>query len=200
MKSARPLGDIGTWVTIDDYPAEALQAGQEGTVSFRLTIDRSGSVAQCAITQGSGFPALDDRTCALLTERARFTPARNAAGAPAEGVYSSRVRWLLPLEPISQAPALIPIGNPGAWATDLDYPRKSAKESREGDVDFSLLLGVSGRPVRCTIVRSSGFPDLDEQACALMMKRARFRLAGSANGSLDGATWTSTVHWKRPGR
>lgn len=97
MKSARPLGDIGTWVTIDDYPAEALQAGQEGTVSFRLTIDRSGSVAQCAITQGSGFPALDDRTCALLTERARFTPARNAAGAPAEGVYSSRVRWLLPL-------------------------------------------------------------------------------------------------------
>ena len=110
--AAMPLGSPGNWVSPDDYPAEAIKNGDEGITSFRLRIDGAGKVADCVITGSSGSQSLDDATCEIVSVRAQFAPAADAAGMPREDSFSSRVRWTLPEEPF-----LVP---PSATAT-LEY-------------------------------------------------------------------------------
>ena len=42
--AARPANDPGGWIKIADYPADALGAGQSGTVAFKLDVDAAGNV------------------------------------------------------------------------------------------------------------------------------------------------------------
>lgn len=93
---AKPKGNPGAWVTNDDYPSSAIREGVQGTTSFRLDIGPDGRVTGCTVTGSSGSSALDDTACRLLTRRARFTPAKDAAGNGMVSSYSSRVRWQIP--------------------------------------------------------------------------------------------------------
>jgi periplasmic protein TonB len=79
----------------DDYPAEALAQGEQGTVAVRLTVDERGRVTRCEVTVSSGSDALDSRTCEILSSRARFKPARNESGHPVADTYTQRITWRL---------------------------------------------------------------------------------------------------------
>ncbi|MEP9401061.1 energy transducer TonB [Sphingomonas silueang] len=86
--------DPGSWVTPDDYPVTAMREGQEGVVRTKLTIDAAGKVTAC---EGSGAtPLLNDTTCGLLSARAAFQPARDAAGKPIASTAQLRFSWNLP--------------------------------------------------------------------------------------------------------
>lgn len=82
----------------DDYPMEAIEKEEQGTVAYRLTIGRRGGVPDCEIVESSGSEALDEQTCRILEERAHFSPARDAAGKRIPDTYSGRIRWVLPDE------------------------------------------------------------------------------------------------------
>ena len=89
-------GDLRTLFSTDDYPATALQNGEEGTVQARLQVDPQGRVSGCSIIRSSGHASLDDATCNILRKRARFTPARDAHGnAVADSVVTPAVVWRL---------------------------------------------------------------------------------------------------------
>jgi TonB family protein len=92
-----PRVALNTYFSTDDYPGEALRERQQGTVSFWVRISPEGRVSDCRIIQSSGSPSLDAATCRIIRERARYTPARDAQGRPAEafdGDYA--VTWRLP--------------------------------------------------------------------------------------------------------
>lgn len=91
-----PLGDPGSWATPSDYPAAALREDAEGASRFTLAVDMKGMPTACTITQTSGHAVLDERTCAVLMERARFSPARDIKGNAIGGTWSSSVRWVIP--------------------------------------------------------------------------------------------------------
>ena len=91
-----PAGNLAMLFSSDDYPKEARKARQQGTVGFRLHISREGRVSACTITASSGSPSLDAATCALVQRRARFRPARDRAGNPAEDFKDHAVTWVLP--------------------------------------------------------------------------------------------------------
>lgn len=93
-----PPGPIGpqTWVTNQDYPAEAIRAGESGTVAFRLDVDAAGKVSGCTVTASSGSATLDRATCDILRARARFEPALDRQGRAVASTWSSRFRWELP--------------------------------------------------------------------------------------------------------
>lgn len=91
--SMTPLHEL---VSSDDYPAAALRRDEQGTVAFRLDIGTAGEVRSCSVIQSSGSPALDEVSCRIMTERARFTPARDEKGKPVEDQAVSRIRWVLP--------------------------------------------------------------------------------------------------------
>ncbi|HEX6784631.1 MAG TPA: energy transducer TonB [Sphingomicrobium sp.] len=96
LPTNRSSGDLRTLFTADDYPAEAQLNGYEGTVQVALTIDVSGRVSGCTIVRSSNHESLDQATCDILQRRARFVPARDAAGRPVpDRVISPPVTWRL---------------------------------------------------------------------------------------------------------
>src|SRR5829696_6039141 len=62
------------------YPKGSLANNEQGTVHYRVKIDRRGVASECEVTQSSGFNRLDMATCNLLMSRARFTPSRDSRG------------------------------------------------------------------------------------------------------------------------
>jgi protein TonB len=95
-KAAIPRTRPGEWANEDDYPAMDLRMNHEGMVRFQLAIGVDGRVSSCTVTQSSGWPGLDSATCALVTKRARFTPAQDESGQPMAGSYSNAIRWVIP--------------------------------------------------------------------------------------------------------
>jgi protein TonB len=92
-----PAGpNAASYIADADYPAEAIRNHEQGTVVFELDVSPEGNAVACRVTQSSGSAILDRRTCELLVLRARFRPARDAAGHPVRDTVSARIRWVLP--------------------------------------------------------------------------------------------------------
>ncbi|NJC06992.1 TonB family protein [Sphingomonas kaistensis] len=94
---ARPRANLASYVTSNDYPRDAIRAGQEGTTGFKLTIGPDGRVTSCVIEKSSGSASLDSTTCRIMASRARFEPALDAAGKPTSDTMSARITWRLPM-------------------------------------------------------------------------------------------------------
>ena len=90
------LGEPSRWITTDDYPASAVQAGQKGTSTALWTIGIDGRVKDCRIVRSSGVAALDQATCTLIAKRGRYMPARDKRGNLIEFHSMRRVVWRLP--------------------------------------------------------------------------------------------------------
>src|SRR4051812_11480989 len=80
--ATRAKADLAGILSDADYPPEAIRKGEQGTVGFRLVVDRRGEVASCEITASSGSAVLDNTTCVIMTSRLHFTPAADAKGRP----------------------------------------------------------------------------------------------------------------------
>ena len=93
---AAPSNNAARWVTNNDYPAADYGRRNEGTTTFLLNVDANGAATHCRIVDSSGFPSLDQRTCALVLTRSAFDPARDEAGRAVASFYMNRVRWQLP--------------------------------------------------------------------------------------------------------
>jgi periplasmic protein TonB len=85
--------DPSVWISDADYPAAAARQRAEGRVTYRLKVARDGRVRGCAIAESSGSIPLDEATCRLLTERARFAPRRGGSDTLP---YTGIVNWRFP--------------------------------------------------------------------------------------------------------
>jgi protein TonB len=95
---AAPARNWRQWITTDDYPPSLIRRDVQGVVVISVTIGTDGRVRSCLVTQSSGNRLLDDTTCRLYSQRARFTPARDADGNPAIAQRTDRYRWQIPNE------------------------------------------------------------------------------------------------------
>lgn len=99
-KSAGVRGNPGDFFGPDEYPPEAIRAGQEGRVLAKLWIDTTGRVASCTVTQSSGSTSLDQKTCEIALAKVTFQPATDSKGRPIAATYTLPVRWVLPHGPV----------------------------------------------------------------------------------------------------
>jgi TonB family protein len=88
-------GSLAGLVKAQDYPVEALDRNEQGTVGVLLKVDPTGAVSDCVVEESSGSAALDAQTCRILRLRATFTPARDDRGANVAGEFHGRVTWRL---------------------------------------------------------------------------------------------------------
>jgi TonB family protein len=95
-KHAAPSNSPGGWITSDDYPPEALAGRIEGSVVYRVAVTVDGRVSSCELARTSGNRALDQATCRLVTDRARFEPATDGDGSRTVGSFTGRVIWTVP--------------------------------------------------------------------------------------------------------
>jgi TonB family protein len=108
-----PIGGVGSklprhnappdppirWVNDFDYPAEALRQGANGVVTMVLGLDAGGLVARCRVIARSKSEALDKASCDVLTKRAKYVAARDAAGNAVPSTVIERIRWIIPALP-----------------------------------------------------------------------------------------------------
>lgn len=94
---AKPAtGSVRHLFSPDDYPTEAMNRHQEGRAQFLLLVDEKGKVAGCHVILASGVPVLDAMGCAILLERAKFTPALDDSGKAVRSVLMTPpVQWRL---------------------------------------------------------------------------------------------------------
>lgn len=98
--------------------------------------------------------------------------------------------------PAANKPA--PKGNPGSWVTTDDLPRKVLKKGEMAVTEYRLTILETGRVGHCDIVGSSGYPELDEKACALLIKRARFQKMKSSEEQPVDNVYGGRVRWADP--
>src|SRR5262245_15489939 len=65
--AAWKLQVVGLLERSKDYPAAALERGEEGTVQLAFTLDRQGRVTNSHIARSSGSKALDDDALEMLS-------------------------------------------------------------------------------------------------------------------------------------
>jgi protein TonB len=98
----------------------------------------------------------------------------------------------------SQASGPKPRGNPGDWANSDDYPPSAQRNQEQGRTGFKLDVGADGKATNCTVTSSSGFADLDQTACRVLLRRARFTPAKDTAGNAIPSSYSSTVVWQLP--
>jgi periplasmic protein TonB len=90
---ATPKGR-GNVISEDDYPDASRRAEEQGVTRVSYTIDTTGKVSACTVTQSSGSARLDEATCKIIMRRFRFNPATRD-GQPVESTKTQPVRWQL---------------------------------------------------------------------------------------------------------
>jgi TonB family protein len=90
-----PARLIGGSISNADYPPAAVAAGEQGTTAVRIMVSADGTVTGCDVEKSSGSEALDTTSCALITARLRYAPARDAAGVATPSVVRTRIAWRL---------------------------------------------------------------------------------------------------------
>ena len=78
------------------YPQGAYKRGEQGRVGFKLTIEPTGTVSACDVTESSGFKALDAETCEIMGLYARVQPVRNTDGRAIRATQDGFINWKLP--------------------------------------------------------------------------------------------------------
>ncbi|MBO9600912.1 MAG: TonB family protein [Novosphingobium sp.] len=92
-----------------------------------------------------------------------------------------------------------PLGDRARWVTADDYPASEIRKGHTGVSGYRVSIGAGGRVTGCEIVTSSGWPKLDEAACANVTKRARFDPATDETGGVTGGNYSGSVVWTIPG-
>lgn len=80
----------------NDYPSEAISRHEQGTAGVHYRIGTDGKVSDCRVVESSGSKALDRQTCAIITKRVRFEPAKTKSGEPVASMGFQRIRWEMP--------------------------------------------------------------------------------------------------------
>lgn len=208
----KPLSNPGTWLTADDF-SSFVQRYPSAMIAFQMTVGPDGKLSDCTITTSSGSPEIDHLTCSMLRRRAHFQPVRDSEGKPATGNYIGRFSWGDRQMSAPRAAALdvsrtaqqVPSANglvqakprtTVPWITNDDYPAADARQHHEGTVGFALQIDASGRATRCDVTASSGYPGLDNGACVLLLRRARFDPARDAGGKAVASTFPGRFTWR----
>ncbi|HJQ15839.1 MAG TPA: energy transducer TonB [Allosphingosinicella sp.] len=192
------VGEMGTTspnvalpVSIDDYPQSALEQGEQGTVTFDVTIGTTGYVSKCTVVSSSGSAKLDETSCRIATERMRHMPSQDSGGRPAVLTIRKRIQWVLPNAQEIGALA-------ATYFADADYPKEARRRGEEGTVVFQLAIGVEGRVKNCIILDSSGSTTLDETTCRLAAERMRFQPAQGHDGKPVVDAVKGRIRWALP--
>jgi TonB family protein len=188
--------ELPNWIGQADYPAEALTANAQGEVVVSWVVARDGQVKSCRIERSSRHASLDDATCRLLRERARYESLD--VNGPALRRFRETFIWRLPVGATAMIATPAVAKNEASWISTDDYPPKALRSNQEGTVQLRWTIEPSGRVRDCQIVASSGYAALDRAGCRLLRYRARYAPARDRFGRPVAMTMTRRIVWQLP--
>jgi protein TonB len=90
-----------------------------------------------------------------------------------------------------------PSGDQSRWVTTDDYPSGDIRRGHTGVTRYRVAIGTNGRVTNCEVVKSSGWPSLDQSACNNLTRRAKFEPGTDETGA-RGGSYTGSVVWTLP--
>ena len=90
----KPKAELAAFFSTEDYPSEAWSTGKGGTVGVLIWVEATGRVSTCEVIETSAAAVLEKATCDVLIKRAKFNPAKDAAGRTVRAPSFGRVRWM----------------------------------------------------------------------------------------------------------
>jgi hypothetical protein len=97
---------------------------------------------------------------------------------------------------LKDAPRPEPIG-PQSWLSDDDYPPEALAKQIGGITGFLLLVDATGKVTDCRVYETSGFLELDQHTCAVLLKRSKFKPARDAAGVAVVSVYKGSFTWKQ---
>lgn len=94
----------------------------------------------------------------------------------------------------SPSPAL-PRGAPSSWVTNDDYPPSAQRDGATGTTVLKVSISAEGMVESCRVEASSGSTLLDETACRLLQRRARYQPAIGPAGTAVQSSATYSHTW-----
>jgi TonB family protein len=149
--------NLHDWFNSKDVPAYVTQRGSGvWTVGVRVTVEPGGTIKGCGIESSSGIPDLDNLTCHLIADRAKFEPAQDG-GSAILGIYRTSVQWA--------------VANP-SWDmsrmsnADLDVFVQSLPPSVHSPALIRTMFAVDilGRITSCTAEPGPGLEQIDNNS------------------------------------
>jgi hypothetical protein len=90
-----PIGSPPDWFASADYPATALREGRSASITYDVTVDAEGAPVGCQASGPPGNSDLELATCETVMAKARFNPAKDAAGRPVVGEVRGKISWAI---------------------------------------------------------------------------------------------------------
>jgi len=156
-------------------------------------------------------PELVTETTTVATPPAAVDPVFNLGQLPTNNLLDDfpalepTIKLVAPIgdivsvEPPAFTPqAAMPRNGPTGWVTNNDYPQIALRRGWEGDLTYALDIGADGKVDDCRIVNSSGRRALDDAACRMITRRARFDPATNRSGDAIAGTYRGAVSWMIP--
>lgn len=190
------VGSPEGWISVQDYPQDAVAKREEGVVNLSFKIASDGSAQDCKVLYSDASARLRKLSCALIMERATYRPARDETGKPVASEDRLVVRWRLQPTTVvveSQFGGAKPFSSPSGWMTDNDYSAVTQGRG-EADIDMRFTIGVDGRIGNCAT--SQGLTG--ERSCALLKARARFVQPRGERGEPLATAGHLVMRWRRP--
>lgn len=188
------IGSLHGVFTAGDYPAEALDRNQQGTVAIRVRIDKQGEVSDCTIEHSSGFGVLDEQTCRIVRLRAKFKPARDRRGRAIASEKRDQIAWRIAGEEV--APGKPASGSIESLISSDDYPPQALDRGEQGTVGVLLRIDAKGVVGKCVVESTSGSAVLDAQTCRLLSLRAKFDPARDREGNAVASEYHTRIVWQ----
>ena len=101
------------------------------------------------------------------------------------------------LDPNDHEGAFALLNMPEVFSSD-HYPVEALRERKQGRVRVRIDISTDGRPVGCTVTRSSRVPSLDLATCARVMETGKFKIARDAGGLAKPYKTSLNIAWQVP--
>lgn len=163
-KIAACLVPVAATHTVPVYPPISQRLGEYGTTVLAVGIGSDGEPAQVRIDHSSGSRRLDVAAVTYILEFYRWQPPP-AGCTPADTQVAMIVAWRLdPVSDTADNLFILPM-------SDADYPSGAAAAAEEGDTLVELTVLAQGAVMVGRVTKSSGYPDLDDKALAILKAR-----------------------------
>jgi len=159
----QPTGSTKTF----DYVSRVSQPN--GPRIYKMSLDADAMAQFGAATS----LAIDAGKESVALETGKLQPVIDAAEKCNDDLMRS---W--GVDPAARA---TPLGNPGQWFTDDDYPPAAARRHVQGNATIVLTVDPNGEVKGCRIVATTGDADLDDGTCEMARAHARYVRKGGAD-------------------
>jgi protein TonB len=168
---------------VDDYPVQALKAGESGYVVIEVTVAPDGRPTNCTVVASSKSQVLDQKSCAVMLKRGRFAPAVDQAGTPSYGIFRKTVPWFVATSPDAMRALRTQHPAPSEVDVEIAVDRLPVGLGSPIVVAVTVMVDPAGKVTDCALTDGGNVTARALPACRQVMSTIAFKPAVGSDGA-----------------